>query len=210
MALTAKTTQQFVPIREVRDGIVILKDGGLRAVIAASSINLSLKSAEEQKAIISQFQAFLNSLDFSLQIAIQSRRYDVREYLMILEKKEKEQVEPLLRVQTKEYIEFVRNFVETHNIMTKNFYLVVPYDFGAVNDEKGFLQSFLPSMKGGDNKTVSGFEENRSQLDQRIGVVEQGLASLGVRTSQLGTEEVVELFFKVFNPGDVTSSMKMS
>ena len=119
MAISAKPTQDFVPIKEIRDGIVILKDGGLRAILIASSINLSLKSYDEQKAVLSQFQGFLNSLDFSIQTVIQSRRYDIRPYLAILDNRLKEITEPLLKIQTREYSEFIRTFTEQVNIMTK-------------------------------------------------------------------------------------------
>ncbi|MFA6339258.1 MAG: hypothetical protein WCW87_04370, partial [Candidatus Paceibacterota bacterium] len=123
MALKAKATQEFVPIKEVRDGIIVLKDGGLRAIVLANSINLSLKSDDEQKATILQFQNFLNTLDFSVQISIQSRKLDIRPYLLLLENRMKVQSEPLLKLQTKEYIEFIRNFTESVSIMTKNFFV---------------------------------------------------------------------------------------
>jgi len=106
MVINAKAAQDFVPIKEIRNGVVILKDGGLRAILLASSINISLKSADEQMAIISSFQSFLNSLDFSTQIVIQSRRLDIRPYLLSLENRLKEQTESLLKIQTKEYIGF--------------------------------------------------------------------------------------------------------
>ena len=127
MALNAKATQEFMPIKEVRDGIVVLKDGGLRAIVLANSINLSLKSSEEQRATILQFQNFLNTLDFSVQICAQSRRLDIRPYLFMLEGRMKVQNETLLKLQTREYIEFVRNFTESVAIMTKSFFVVVPY-----------------------------------------------------------------------------------
>src|SRR3989344_851157 len=113
MAIKAKATQDFVPIREIRDGIVVLKDGSLRSIILANSINLSLKSYEEQKAIILQFQSFLNTLDFPTQIVVQSRRLNFRPYILTLEIRMKVLSEPLLKLQTKEYIEFIRNFTET-------------------------------------------------------------------------------------------------
>src|ERR1035437_3716475 len=127
MALNAKATQEFVPIKEARDGIIVLKDGSLRALVLASSVNLSLKSADEQRATILQFQNFLNTLDFSTQISIQSRKLDIRPYLLLLENRMKVQNEPLLKLQTKEYIEFIKNFTESVSIMTKNFFVVVPY-----------------------------------------------------------------------------------
>ena len=102
MALSAKATQEFIPIKEVRDGIIVLKDDELRAIVLANSINLSLKSEEEQKATILQFQNFLNTLDFPVQISIQSRRLDIRPYLLLLENRLKVQTEPLLKLQTKE------------------------------------------------------------------------------------------------------------
>ena len=120
MVLRAKATQEFVPIKEVRDGIIVLKDGDLRAIVLANSINLSLKSEDEQKATILQFQSFLNTLDFSIQISVQSRRLDIRPYLLLLENRIKIQNEPLLKLQTREYIEFIRNFTESVAIMTKS------------------------------------------------------------------------------------------
>src|SRR3989304_9151777 len=132
MAIKATPAQQFVPIKEVRGGIIILKDGGIRAILLASSINLSLKSYDEQRAVISQFQSFLNSLDFSVQICIQSRRLDIRPYLTLLENRLREIEEPLLKVQPPEYISFIRNFTESVNIMTKSFFVVVPYTSAAI------------------------------------------------------------------------------
>ena len=208
MALNATPAQQFVPIKEIRDGIIILKDGGLRAILLASSINLSLKSYEEQKAVILQFQSFLNSLDFSVQISIQSRRLDIRPYLTLLEKRLKEIEEPLLKVQTREYIEFIRNFSETVNIMTKNFFVVVPYSTPTISG--GFFAELFGSKKKkrAANQTAesASFEEKRSQLEQRLGIVEQGLSRLGIRTAKLGTEEAIELFYKVFNPGETSGT----
>src|SRR3989344_8776359 len=126
MALSAKPTQEFVPIKEVRDGIVVLKDESMRAVLMASSMNFALKSAENQNAIIVQFQDFLNSLDFSIQIYVSSRRLDIRPYIALLEERYKEQVSELMKVQTREYVGFIKNFTETTNIMTKTFFVVVP------------------------------------------------------------------------------------
>ncbi|MFA6095627.1 MAG: hypothetical protein WC767_02180, partial [Candidatus Paceibacterota bacterium] len=127
MALNAKTTQEFVPIKEIRQGVIVLKDGSLRAVVIASSLNFALKSADEQQSIIYQFQNFINSLDFSIQIFIQSRKLDIRPYIALLEGRLKEQVDDLMKIQTREYIEFVKNFTENSNIMTKTFFVVVPY-----------------------------------------------------------------------------------
>lgn len=217
MAINAKAAQEFVPIKEVRDGVIILKEGGLRAVLIASSINLSLKSSEEQVAIINSFQSFLNSLDFSTQIVMQSRRLDIRPYLLMLENREKEQTEPLLKIQTKEYIEFIRSFTDEVNIMTKTFFVVVPYNGTILNSKNGGVLENLIGGSGPKKQVentqkamdLASFEENRSQLDQRVGVVMGGLGRLGIRSSQLNTEEVIELFYKTFNPGDISQGMKL-
>ncbi len=216
MAINAKAAQNFVPIKEVRNGIIVLKDGGLRAVLIASSINLSLKSADEQEAIISQFQSFLNSLDFSTQIVMQSRRLDIRPYLMSLEDRLKLQTEKLLKIQTKEYIDFIRSFTDEVNIMTKSFFIVVPYNDTLMKSSDGMLDKLIgggsPKKQIEDTKKaidLASFDEKRSQLDQRIGVIVSGLGGLGIRSSQLKTEEVVELFYKTFNPGDISQGIKL-
>ena len=108
---TSKATQDFVPIKEIRDGIVILKDGSMRGVVLASSVNFALKSANEQQAIILQFQNFLNSLDFSIQISIQSRDLDIRPYISLLEGRYKNELGDLMKIQIREYIQFIKNFV---------------------------------------------------------------------------------------------------
>ncbi len=205
MAVTSKATQEFVPIREVRDGIVILKDESMRGVVLASSLNFSLKSEDERNAIILQFQDFLNSLDFEVQISIQSRRLDIRPYIALLEDRYKEQVNDLMKIQTREYIDFIRKFTETTNIMTKSFFIVVPYDPAIINIKSGLNPTGFFKKKSADEEQKSrqnSFEENRTQLEQRVSVVEQGLSRCGIRVVRLGTEEVIELFYKIFNPGD--------
>ena len=204
MPTTPKTSQHFVPIKEIRDGIVILQDGSLRSIIIASSLNFALKSADEQNSIIYQFQNFLNSLDFSVQIFIQSKRLDIRPYIALLEGRYKEQTTELMKIQTQEYIEFVKTFVENSSIMTKSFFVVIPYSPAAMTADKNPISNILGSGKN-KNATVAAnnqFDEGRSQLEQRVGVVEQGLTRCGIRVVELGTEEVVELFYKIFNPGE--------
>jgi len=211
MALKAKATQEFVPIKEVRDGIIVLKDGGFRAIVLANSTNLSLKSADEQQATILQFQNFLNTLDFSIQISVQSRKLNITPYLTLLEDRMKVQNEPLLKLQTKEYIEFIKNFTESVNIMTKNFFVVVPYTHINLTPKAGFLSSFFSrkNKKEEEAKNQLDFEEKRSQLEERVSVIQQGLSRCGIKTAQLGTEEVVEVFYKVFNPGELEGKIEL-
>lgn len=206
----AKATQEFVPIKEIRDGVAILRDGGMRAVLLASSINFALKSADEQQSVLFQFQNFLNSLNFSIQIYSQSRRLDIRPYIALLEERLKDQTGDLMKMQTREYIEFVRSFTESTNIMTKSFFIVVPYAQISLPSAKGAVGFF--SKKSKEDKKLeadSDFEEKRSQLQQRVEVVEQGLVRCGVRVASLGTEELIELFYKIFNPGDVDKPIQL-
>lgn len=202
-----KSTQDFVPIAEVRDGVIVMKDGSLRAVLLASSINFALKSEDEQTAFIVQFQNFLNSLDFSVQIFIQSRALDIRPYVATLEVAYKEQLDELLRVQIREYIAFIKSFTEAANIMTKNFFVVVPYEQGALTKSgAGALLGFGKKATGTTDKS---FAEQVTQLDQRVSIVQQGLVRTGVRTVQLGTEEAIELLYKMFNPGEEGKPMSL-
>ena len=211
MALNAKATQEFVPIKEVRDGIVVLKNGELRAIVLANSVNLSLKSSDEQQATMLQFQNFLNTLDFSVQISIQSRRLDVRPYLLLLENRIKVQNEPLLKMQTREYIGFIKNFTESTNIMTKSFFVVVPYTQLTLKADTGILKGLFSKRNKEAIRAEKelDFEEKRSQLEQRVSVIVQGLARCGVKAVTLGTEEVVEVFYKVFNPGELEGKIEI-
>jgi len=214
MALQAQASQEFIPIKDIKDGIVVLKDGSLRAVIMASSLNFALKGDEERNSILFQFQNFLNSLDFSIQIFIQSRRLDIRPYIALIEQRYKEQVNDLMRIQIQEYVEFVRNFTDSTNIMTKNFFVVVPYTPALLQgkDVASGISAFTKKTPRKDIEQTDkeSFEENRTQLEQRVAVVEQGLTRSGVRTVMLGTEEVVELFYKIFNPGETEKPIQVS
>jgi hypothetical protein len=204
----SKAAQEFVPIQEIRDGILLLKDGSLRAVMLASSLNFALKSQDEQTSIIYQFQNFLNSLNFSVQICVQSRKLNIKPYLAFLEERGKAQTTDLMKIQVQQYIEFVRTLTESTNIMTKSFFLVVPFTSSAVvsSSSSNSVSKFFGAGKtkkeeeGQEHKT---FEESRGQLEQRVAVVEEGLTRCGVRMVELGTEELIELFYKSFNPGEL-------
>ncbi len=203
---TQSATQQFVPILDIHDGVVVLKDGQLCLILLASSINFALKSADEQQAILSQFQNFLNSIDFSIQIYIQSRRLDIRPYLEILKEREVHQDNDLMQIQLREYMEFITTFTSQVDIMTKNFFVVIPYT--PTNIEISGIRQFLKPKAGQAERTEDKFFEDRTQLEQRASIVEQGLARIGIRTVPLGTEELVELFYHIFNPEDLSNAPK--
>jgi hypothetical protein len=197
-------TQEFVPIERVRDGVIILKTGELRAILLTNSLNLSLKSDDEQQAILVQFQNFLNSLDFGIEFFVESRRLNIKPYIDLLQARSKEVKEDLLKIQIHEYIGFITKFTEESNIMTKHFFITVPYFQEAPNSSSNKASSLLSfgqsSSSQQENQTT--FETSRIQLEQRVSTVIQGLSRFGLRAQKLGTEEVVELFYKLFNPSE--------
>lgn len=210
MAVKSKAAQDFVPIKEIRDGVVILKDGTIRMLLMASSVNLALKSADEQQAVLMQFQSFLNSLEFSTQIFIQSRRLDIRPYIILLEERLKEEVNELLKIQIREYVGFVQTIAQSTNIMSKLFIIVVPYappksvtgSAPASGGLAGLFGKKSPASAQPSQSAIEAFEEARTQLEQRAGVISHGLARTGVRVVPLGTEELTELYYRLFNPGE--------
>ena len=213
MAVRGKPTQDFVPIKDVRNGVMILNNGDLRMILMTSSLNFGLKSSDEQAAIIMQFQNFLNSLEFPVQIFIQSKRLDIKPYIKLLEDREKLQLIDAMKIQVHEYVAFIKEFTGKTNIMTKTFFIVVPYAGGGGLAQKSGAGGFLGGLFGKAKKSskptaaeTQSFEEARIQLEQRVAIVEQGLGRCDIRTTRLGTEEIVEIFYKKFNPGELESS----
>lgn len=189
-------------------------------ILMTSSLNFGLKGADEQTAIIVQFQNFLNSIEFPTQIYIQSKRLDIQPYLKLLENREKMQLVDAMRIQVHEYVAFIRDFTNRTNIMSKSFFIVIPYSAGGLNsgkssgkggEKKGFLDGVFGKSKGPKkqmtDKELQSFEEARIQLEQRVSIIEQGLSRCDIRTSRLGSEEITELFYKKFNPGELDSAI---
>jgi len=190
------STQQFVSIQKIKDGVVYLKKGGLRRVVIVGGINFDLKSEAEQNLILSTFQNFINTLDFSVQFFIHSRKVNVERYLeKMTEYKEKEESE-LLKIQIEEYANFIRTFVEQNNIVSKTFFAVVPYDISATVEQARGIFSFLNKNKGD-----GGVEQGHlQQLTQRVDEVIDGLSQIGLRGVALEDEELTELFYNLYNP----------
>jgi len=203
MPSSKASTQDFVAIRDIRDNVVLQKSGQMSMLLLASSVNFALKSLDEQRAVLHQFQQFLNTVDFSLQICMQSRRLNIEPYLGLLQSMEGNQYNDLMRVQLREYIEFIRNFTTDVDVMSKNFFVVVSYSGARVNLGKSLL-----GQGGGalSSLTDAQFEEYRTQLEQRLSLVVDGLARVGVRSIPLGKDELVELFYHIYNPADLTGS----
>ncbi len=203
--LTKKTatspTQKYLDVAEVKEDIVVLKNGSLRAVLAVSAINFDLKSTEEQEAIINQYQNFLNSIDFPVQIIISSRKLNMQSYLDFLSTKERRQDNELLRLQITEYKSFIDQLVKDSNIMEKNFYIVIPFS-PMENKEKGFISNLFNTFNSRKNilEKRENFETYKSQLYQRVDHIISALAGIGLRIIPLKTEELIELLFNSYNP----------
>lgn len=204
----AAPTQAFVPVKEIRNGVIVLKGGGYRGILMCSSVNFGLKSVDEQRAITEGFQNFLNTIDFSIQIVVNSRKMDLRPYLSLLAGKESVQKTELMRIQLREYIEFVRSVSERSNIMTKTFYIVVPYSpSGATQITKSV--GIFGGGRGGAAGTSDRFDQDRAQLEQRLAIVAEGIGGTGVRAVPLGTEEIIELLYRSFNPGELENPIRL-
>lgn len=206
MANTNSATQDFVSIRDIKDNVVIQKNGQMSMVLLASSINFALKSLDEQKAVLMQFQNFLNVIDFTLQIYIQSRRLNIEPYLAVLGELEGKQDNDLMKIQLREYVEFIKTFTEDVDVMSKNFFVVVPYTPTKLDFTKGITNLFSPGQAQAGVPNDTRFEEHRIQLEQRVGMVTEGLARVGVRTITLQKDDLVELYYHLYNPGDTTGS----
>lgn len=202
----AASTQAYLPIQEVKDGVVVLKDGSLRAVLMTSAVNFALKSAGEQDAIIYAYQRFLNSLNFPIQILVQSRRLDLDFYLDKLSKRAEAQEVELVKLQILEYSEFIKRLISVTNIMDKRFFVVVPF-FPAASEQVGKGVSKLFAT-GPDQTNVkipeAEFQKNKVQLMQRVEALASGLGGVGLRAATLNSEELVELFYSIYNPSTST------
>ncbi len=198
----------FVPVKEVRDGVIVLKQGGYRGVLMCSSINFALKSEDEQRAVIGGFQTFLNTLDFSVEIVVHSRKMDIRPYLNLLEERMPLQATELMRIQLREYIQFIKNFIEGSEIMTKLFYIVVPYEPAAVGRATSSIP-FLGGKKQAAGAAPADFDADRAQLSQRMALVTGSLTGSGLRVVPLGTEEIIELLYRSFNLGELETPIRL-
>ena len=199
------STQQFVDIESVKNGVLILKSGGLRKILMVSGINFDLKSEDEQGIIIGAFQNFLNTLEFSIQFLVHSRKMNISNYLEKLKKRESQEENELLKNQIAEYIEFVRSFVESNAVMAKTFFVIVPYDSIQITKAGANIISslkFWDKNKKTDVKDVD-LEQKVAQISQRTEQVINGLNQIGLRAVALNDEELIELFYNLYNPSDM-------
>ncbi|MFC1656394.1 hypothetical protein ACFL14_00290 [Patescibacteria group bacterium] len=196
----ASSTQAHLPIAEIVNGTVIMKDGSMRMVLMVSAMNFDLKSEKEQDAITVSFQRFLNSLEFPIQVVIQSRRVNMKPYLKSLYQRKKEIDNELILEQITSYTEYLQELISLANIMTNKFYVVVPFIPPVIKKESvvaEFMQSIgrqVPKIE------VTDFNNHYKELVERTSLIANSLHSVGVRAVQLNTQELIELYYNTYNP----------
>ncbi|MBT3835556.1 hypothetical protein HOF56_04920 [Candidatus Peribacteria bacterium] len=203
-ASEATAVQRFLPIAEIKQNTVLLKNGGMRAVVAVGSMNFSLKSEDEQQAIVTSYQQFLNTLSFPVQMLVRSTQLNVDAYIKDLEERAGKQENPLLKEQTLDYAKFIEKLVDVSEIMQKRFYCIVPMDAAGAKS-LSFFQKYMSWLTPGDTKEKAlsrkrQFEESTTKLKDRVNMVETGLENIGVTTERLNTAELIELFYSAYNP----------
>jgi type IV secretory pathway VirB4 component len=204
------STQNTLLISEIRDGIVIMNDGSFRSVIMCKSINFDLMSSQEQEGVEYSFQGFLNSLYFPIQIFIRSQKVDIKPYIEKLQTVKNQHQNMLLALLMEDYIDYITGISYEANIMDKVFYVVVPYfpsgiDVGAI---KNASKNFITNIFGSNNQHVtiseSDLEKAKTQLRNQTQSVINGLAQTGVQALPLDTQELIELYYDVYNPDTAT------
>jgi len=207
------STQTYLRFAEIRDNVLVLKDGGVRVILKCSSINFNLKSEEEQNAIIYSYQNFLNSLEFPIQILIRSKRLNIDDYIDQVNALAEKQENMLLKQQTQEYALYVKKLVEYADIMEKEFYVIIPYEPGRSQGSFG-IQSFFQRLAPKDSymeikRRHAEFNQLKKALSQRVNVVKSGLDNCGIRSKQLTTMEIIEVLYNSYNPNiSRTSKLK--
>lgn len=195
------STQKYLDIAEIKDDVVVMRDGTIRAVLLVSSINFALKSEDEQEAVIGAYVSFINNIDFPLQILIQSRELNIDNYISFLKTKEKEQLNRLLKIHTAEYINYIAELTSLGKIMNKRFYVVVQYN-PLTDKRKGFFTLLAEALKPATSlklkqKTLDRYKE---MLNRRLETIYGGLESMGMSVVRLDTQSLIELYYQSYNP----------
>ncbi|HYU65028.1 MAG TPA: hypothetical protein VEK36_02070 [Candidatus Paceibacterota bacterium] len=206
--MAATTTKQLIEIAEIRDSVIVLKNGSLRMILEISAINFELRSEEEQTAILQNFQRFLNSIDFPLQMAINSRKFDLAEYVKTIQDASAQLTNELLKIQAQEYIKFIQELSELANIMSKRFYIVLPFYILETPSGKGILDSIKNVFKSKKPTPIAmdKLETYKNQLLQRAELVFDGLVGMGLKTRILEGQELINLFYGLYNPSVKTQN----
>ena len=198
-----KSTQNSLLISEIKDGIVIMRDGSMRGVILGSAINFDLMSPQEQNSVEFSYQGFLNSLHFPIQIVVKSQKIDLDPYIEKLQARRNDQANELLGLLMEDYIANITALVDEVNIMDKQFYIVVPFQPPATeNKSKNIITKLQMAMQSTPQITVGeeDFKNYKSELASRMSLVASGLTQMGIRAIALNTQELIDLYYTSYNP----------
>ncbi|HET8690305.1 MAG TPA: hypothetical protein VFL81_02620 [Candidatus Saccharimonadales bacterium] len=200
------TTQNSLLLSELREGMAIMKDGTFRAVIACQSINFDLMSSREREGIEYSYQNFLNSLYFPVQILIRSQKVDIGPYLEKLSKVRRDQDNMLLGMLMDDYLDFIDALSQEANIMDKDFYVIVPYfPSGDMSAVAATGRNFFTGLFGGTKDRhikidKDAYQKAKDELSNRVSAVTSGLFQMGIKSYQLNTKQLAELYYNVYNP----------
>ena len=198
------SSQRYLDVAQIRDGVVVLRDGSLRSVILVNAVNFALKSEEEQNALIYAYQGFLNSFNFPIQIVMQSRQLDLAHYLKKLSDQLAETTNELVQIQIADYIQFIERLIQIANIMDKKFYVVVPFTPTKIIQRGVFDKLFNPGNRLEVRMSPAEFKSYRQELLERSRIIMSGLGGMGLRSALLGTQETIELLYATYNPEEAT------
>lgn len=193
------STQHYLNIADIRENVLVLRNGELRQILEVQALNFALKSEQEQAAIIYQYQSFLNSLQFPLQLLVQSRQLDLSSYMADLRNQVGNTANPLIKNQIVDYLEFISRLISLGSIMEKHFYAVVPYSSQTIRN-----QNLLSMVLRRETVAVEEdqFNEARVKLADRVELVRGGLASIGLAVNVLPREAMIRLLHSTYNPID--------
>lgn len=206
----AFSSQSLLSLHQIRKGVIILKNGSLRSILAVSGINLDLKSENEQSSILVNWRNLLNNLDFQLEVVAHSRRVNIETYLNFLQEKINQETNNLLKLQGEDYYTFINGLVTGNNIMKKKFYVVIPYD-SVIIKPKDILSQIKEAYKSLLNLKRQAFSnvqplsnENFNQYYQQLMIRQNNVINnftrMGLQAQPLTTKELIELFFNLYNP----------
>jgi type IV secretory pathway VirB4 component len=197
-----ESTQKYLEIDKIKDDVVFLKDGSLRAVLMMSSVNMELRSEQESASVVSMYQSMLNALSFPIQILVQSRRIDLTSYLATLDESASKQSIPLLKDQTSAYISFLKEILSNVNVMDKRFFVVVPYYPNVIGQQSKGVLSFLGIKKATQTggRVSTPLNENIQNLEKRVQTITSCFSSVGLAATALPTGALIELFYACYNP----------
>jgi len=217
ISTNSASTQYLMPVNEIRNNTIVLKNGSLRSIIEVDGINIDLMSSEDQENMLQMWQSFLNNLDFSVQVIIVSRKANIDEYIRNVESKLESIEEEMLQMQVSDYIEFIRNFTSNNKIIDKKYYIVVPYDpfvfkktsfVGQIKDM--FLNIFNLNREAFTQDTVladNEFQKNYQQLILRQDTIISQLLKMGLSAKLVLTNEVIPLIHNIYNPDTTLQTM---